>query len=95
LIRGGHRRFRLEDVEEALGQAMRRGSPRRAGERRDSPLAAHVGRWVALAAPEDVIVAADSPEEVIEWLRSHGRVAEWGMMRVPARADEIEIVAGT
>lgn len=59
-----------------------------------SALAAHAGRWVALAAPDEVIVAADTPQEVIGWLRENDRVAEWGMMRVPGRTEEIELVAG-
>jgi hypothetical protein len=62
------------------------------GGRQAEALDPYVGRWVALGEPTEVLVAADTPQEVLAWLARHGRRASGGMFRVPASAEETEIL---
>jgi hypothetical protein len=61
------------------------------GGRQAEALAPYVGKWVALGEPTEVLVAADTPQEVLAWLSKHGRRTS-GMFRVPASAEETEIL---
>jgi hypothetical protein len=81
---------RSRDGARAAVDEARRRLPH--GGRQAEALAPYVGKWVALGEPTEVLVAADTPQEVLAWLAKHGRRATSGLFRVPANAQETEIL---